>query len=143
MKILFTIASALLSISSWAQSAGAEKPDSSFIYIYRVGQFTGSLANWTISVDDQKLCKLSNDGYIRVFVKPGKHNISATRSGVGVLKKETEVDIDAEKGNNYYVACNVKQSVVRSRLEMIEVTKATGIRQMEKLSPDNCQSSSQ
>ena len=35
--------------------------DSSFIYIYRVGQFSGALANFTIFVDGLKLCKISNN----------------------------------------------------------------------------------
>lgn len=140
MKFLFTTAFSALSLISMAQSAG-DRPsaDSSFIYIYRSGQFGGSLSNWTIYVDEQKTCKLSNNRFIRVFVKPGKHNVSAKMSGVGVFKKETEVDIDAEKGSSYYVACNIKSSITRARLEMLEVTKSTGVKQMENMTLDNCQ----
>ncbi|MFI5187541.1 MAG: hypothetical protein ACHQF0_12495, partial [Chitinophagales bacterium] len=66
MKFLFTITFSVLSLFSIAQSAGnkSKSDDSSFIFIYRAGQFTGSLSNWTIYVDEQKLCKLSNNRYI-------------------------------------------------------------------------------
>jgi hypothetical protein len=115
------------------------KADSAVIYIYRVGQFMGAGANWAMFVDEDKLCKLSNNKFMRVVVKPGKHMISSRMGGVGLFKKETEVEIQAEAGGEYYVACNIKQSFTRARLEMIEVTKGTGKKQMEKMTLDNCQ----
>jgi Protein of unknown function (DUF2846) len=141
MKFLLAILLSTISLASFEQSASgnAKSNDSTFIFIYRVGQFGGSLTNWTIWVDEQKLCKLSNNRYIQVPVQPGKHNVSAKMSGVGVFKKETEVDIDAETGGSYYVACNIKQSIMRARLEMIEVTKSTGKKQMENMTMDNCE----
>ena len=113
--------------------------DSSFIYIYRVGQFSGALANFTIFVDGQKLCKISNNKYFKVGVPPGKHEISAKVSGIGLMKKETEVEIEAETGGEYFVACNMKSSITRVRLEMIEVTKNSGKKQLEKMTEDKCQ----
>jgi len=141
MKLLLTVVLSIFSLTSFAQPGGgnSKSGDSCFIFIYRGGQLTGSLANWTIYVDEQKLCKLSNNRYIQVPVKPGKHQVTAKLSGVSVMKKETEVEIDAEPGGSYYVACNVKQSITRARLEMIEVTKSTGTKQMENMSMDNCE----
>jgi hypothetical protein len=49
------------------------------------------------------------------------------------------VEIEVEPGGSYYVACNVKQSITRARLEMIEVTKGSANKQMEKMSLDKCQ----
>ena len=121
------------------QTFNAPPADSAVIYIYRVGQFMGAGANWAMFVDEDKLCKLSNNKFMRVVVKPGKHTISSRVGGVGLFKKETEVEIDAEAGGEYYVACNIKQSFTRARLEMIEVTKGTGKKQMEKMTLDNCQ----
>ncbi len=72
-------------------------------------------------------------------MQPGKHVISAKLSGASVFKKETEVEIDAEKGSNYFVACNIKSNITRARLEMIEVTKSTAVKQMEHMVLDNCQ----
>lgn len=120
-------------------SAGHPQNDSSFIYIYRVGQFNGALANFAVFVDGKKLCKISNNKYFKVGVAPGKHEISAKVGGIGIMKKETEVEIDVETGGEYYVACNMKSSITRVRLEMTEVTKNSGKKQMENMSEDKCQ----
>ncbi|MGZ8557078.1 MAG: DUF2846 domain-containing protein [Chitinophagaceae bacterium] len=109
------------------------------MYVYRVGQFSGAAANWAVFLDDEKKCKLSNNKYMLLAVTPGKHKISAKVGGASLLKKETEVEIDAEAGGSYYIACNVKQSITRARLELIEVTKGTANKQMEKMSLDKCQ----
>ena len=115
--------------------------DTTYIYVYRVGQFSGAGANWAVFLDDEKKCKLSNNKYMRLAVTPGKHKISAKVGGASLFKKETEVEIEAEAGGTYYIACNVKQSITRARLEMIEVTKGSANKQMEKMSLDNCQES--
>jgi hypothetical protein len=104
-----------------------------------VGQWGGAGANWAIFVDEEKKCKLSNNKYMRIAVKPGKHRISAKVGGASLFKKETEIEIDAEAGGTYYVACNIKSSITRARLEMVEVTKNSANKQMEKMSLDNCQ----
>ena len=113
--------------------------DTTYIYVYRVGQLSGAAANWAVFLDEEKKCKLSNNKYMRLVVTPGKHKISAKVGGAALLKKETEVEIEAEAGGSYYIACNVKQSITRARLELIEVTKGTANKQMEKMSLDKCQ----
>ncbi len=113
--------------------------DSSFIYIYRGGQFGGALTNFSIWLDNDKLCKLSNGRFFRIAVKPGTHVVSAKRGGVGIAKKETEVEVDVEKGKSYYVSCSMKQSITRVRLEMQEVMPKTGVKDIEKMKVDNCQ----
>jgi Protein of unknown function (DUF2846) len=113
--------------------------DSCIIYIYRVGQYAGAGANWAMFVDETKLCKLSNNKFMRVVVKPGKHVVSSRVGGVGLFKKETELELETEAGGEYYVACNIKQSFTRVRMEMIEVTKGSGKKQMEKMTLDKCQ----
>jgi hypothetical protein len=128
----------MISIAGYSSGAKANQ-DTCYIYVYRVGQFSGAGANWAVFLDDQKICKLSNNKYMRLAVTPGMHRISAKVGGVGVLKKETEVEIDVQKGQSHYIACNVKSSVIRVRLEMIEVTKSSANKQMEKMTLDNCQ----
>ncbi len=121
-------------------AAFTSKPEATgTLYIYRTGQFAGAAANWSIWVDGEKVCKLSNNKYIMTNVTPGKHTVSAKIGGVGLMKKETEVEIEVEGGSSYYVACNIKQSITRARLEMIEVTKGTAAKQMEKMELDGCQ----
>jgi hypothetical protein len=113
--------------------------DSTFIYVYRTGQFNGAAANWAIFLDGEKKCKLSNNRFMKLTVTPGKHSITAKIGGANLFKKETEVEIEAEAGGSYYVACNIKQSITRARLEMLEVTKGTANKQMEGMALDNCQ----
>ena len=72
-------------------------------------------------------------------VKPGKHIYTAKIGGIGLMKKETEIEIECEAGRSYYIACNVKQSITRARLELLEVTKSSADKQMAKMSLDNCQ----
>lgn len=137
--IFLFIAALLCSGTSFGRNKEQAREDSSYIYIYRTGQFNGAAANWAIFVDGQKLCKLSNNKFMRVPIGPGKHVITAKIGGVGLFKKETEVEIEAEAGGSYYVACNIKQSITRARLEMLEVTKGTANKQMEGMALDNCQ----
>lgn len=136
---LFVALTALLQSSSGFGATSNKPADSTFIYVYRVGQWNAAGANWAIYIDDEKKCKLSNNKFMKIAVTPGKHKISARVGGAGIFKKETEIEIDAESGGSYYVACNVKQSITRARLEMIEVTKNSAAKQMEKMKLDNCQ----
>lgn len=137
-KIIFA-AILFVTLSTESKANNNVPADSAVIYIYRVGQAGGAAANWAMFVDETKLCKLSNNKFIRVVVKPGKHVISSKVGGVGMFKKETEVEVETEAGGEYYIACNIKSSITRARLEMIEVTKGTGKKQMEKMTLDNCQ----
>lgn len=115
------------------------KAETASIYIYRTGSWSGAGNNWAMFVDGEKVCKLSNNRYIKVDVAPGKHRVSSKIGGIEVLKKETDLEIDAEAGKSYFVACNVKQSLTRARLEMVEVTKSSADKQMEKMTLDKCQ----
>jgi formylmethanofuran dehydrogenase subunit D len=116
-----------------------DEPKTATIYIYRTGQFMAAGNNWSMFVDEKKVCKLSNNKYMQITVPAGKHSITAKVGGVQVLKKETEVEIDAEAGGTYYIACNVKSSITRTRLEMLEVTKSSAEKQMKEMKLDNCQ----
>ena len=99
----------------------------------------GSLTNFTIWVDDQKLCKISNGKYFKVPVKPGTHIVSAKRGGVDVMKKETEVEVDVENGKSAYISCSMKSSITRVRLVMEEVVAKTGVKDITDMKVDNCQ----
>jgi hypothetical protein len=116
-----------------------DEPKTATIYIYRTGQFMAAGNNWSMFVDDKKVCKLSNNKYMQITVPVGKHSISAKVGGVQMFKKETVIDIDAEAGGTYYIACNVKSSITRARLEMLEVTKSTAEKQLKDMKVDNCQ----
>jgi hypothetical protein len=113
--------------------------DSCFIYIFRGGSFSGALTNFAIYVDNQKLCKLSNNRYFKIGVKPGKHTVSAHRGGIGIGKKETEVEVDCESGKSNFISCSMKSSITRVRLEMEEVVAKTGMKDIADMKLDKCQ----
>lgn len=139
-KILFACMALVMGMATLAGSGDPKpKAETATIYIYRTGSWSGAANNWAMFVDEKKICKLSNNRFIKVEVAPGKHRVSSKIGGLEVLKKETEVEIEAEAGKSYYVSCNVKQSLTRARLEMTEVTKSSADKQMEKMTLDKCQ----
>lgn len=113
--------------------------DFATIYIYRGGQFFAASINYSIYVNGQKICKLSNNKYIEYKAKPGKLMLTAQRGGIEVFKRETELELDAEAGKKYYVKGEVKSSITRTRLELSEVTENTSKRDMKDMTVDNCQ----
>jgi hypothetical protein len=140
MKKLFAIVAVCLCFSFTSRPVVPENPaDEATIYIYRTGQFMGAGNNWALFLDGKKICKLSNNKFIKLTVPKGKHTVNSHVGGVGLFKKETDIEIDAEPGQSYYIACNVKQSITRARLELIEVTKSTADKQMKNMALDNCQ----
>lgn len=138
-KLLSGITLSLLLLTAASFTKTNPPAETATIYVYRVGQFGAAAANWAVFADGEKICKLSNNKFIKHEVQPGKHIYTAKVGGVGLLKKETELEIEAEAGKSYYVACNVKSSVTRTRMELIEVTKGTGEKQMAGMTLDNCQ----
>jgi hypothetical protein len=139
MKRIVLLLTAIILGGSIFTTAKSQTADSATVYVYRKGQFSGATANWAVFLNGEKVCKLSNNKYIILKVAPGKHKISSKIGGVEVFKKETEIEIEATAGGSFYVACNIKSSVMRSRLELTEVTKSTATKQMEGMSVDNCQ----
>ena len=139
-RIVFACMALLMGTATFAGGNGPKpKAETATIYIYRTGSWGAAANNWAMFVDEKKVCKLSNNRFIKVEVAPGKHRVSSKIGGIELLKKVTEIEIDAEAGKSYFVACNVKQSLTRARLEMTEVTKSSADKQMEKMTLDKCQ----
>lgn len=141
-KALYCLAASLFALLTAFRSDNAPvraSADYATVYIYRGGQFFASGINYSIYVNGQKICKLSNNRYIEYKAKPGKLAITAQRGGIEVFKRETAVDLDVEAGKSYYVRGDVKSSITRTRLEMSEVTENTAKRDMKDMTVDNCQ----
>ena len=113
--------------------------DFAMVYVYRGGQFFASTINYSIYVNGEKICKLSNNKYIEYKAKPGKLAITAQRGGIEVFKRETALDVEAEAGKKYYVKGDMKSSITRTRLELSEVTESTAKRDMNGMTVDACQ----
>lgn len=109
------------------------------LIIYRDKQFAGSALNFAIYINDVKLCKLSNNRYIEWEVDPGEIVVNAKRGGMEAFKKKTEIKLDAEAGATYFIRCDLQSSLMRTRMEMSEVTQNTAKRDMEEMQADDCQ----
>ena len=130
----------VLSVVTLFGNAQTEKAQTqSYVYVFRGGQFGAALANFTIYIDGHRTCKLSNDKYFKYPVSPGSHEIDARLSGASVFKKETGITITTEAGKNNYISCNVKRSLTRARMEMIEVVENAGKQALAAMKEDNCQ----
>jgi len=112
---------------------------SSYIIVFRGGQFAAALSNYSIYIDGRLVCKLSNDRYFKYPVSPGKHEIEAKKAGVDIVKKETFTSVVTQPGKNNYISCNIKASLLKQRLEMSEVVESSGQQSISHMKEDNCQ----
>jgi hypothetical protein len=113
--------------------------EGSYIIVFRGGQFASALSNYNIFIDGKKVCKLSNGKYLKYPVSPGKHEVEAKKAGVDIIKKQTFTSVISKRGENNYISCNIKTSLLREKLEMIEVVESSGSQYVSSLKEDNCQ----
>ena len=114
--------------------------EGSYIIVFRSGQFSSALSNYSIFIDGRKVCKLSNGKYFKYPVSPGEHQIEAKKAGVDIMKKETFTSVITKAGKNSYVICNIKTGLLREKLEIMEVVENAGRQSVNNLKEDNCQS---
>ncbi|NEU69053.1 DUF2846 domain-containing protein [Spirosoma agri] len=140
LSLFFLLCLGLITSAFRSDKKSVDRADDfATVYVYRGGQFFGSTLNYSIYVNGEKICKLSNNKYIEYKAKPGKLSITAQRGGIEVFKRETALELDAEAGKKYYVKGDVKSSITRTRLDMSEVTENTAKRDMNGMTIDNCQ----
>ena len=109
------------------------------IVFYRGGRFFASAVNYALFANGEKICKLSNSKFIEYEVPAGDLHILAKRGGVEAFKKETEIKLDVNAGQTYYVRCSVKAGFWKTRLEMEEVQHALADVELKNLTLDRCQ----
>jgi hypothetical protein len=137
-RILIILTLALVARASMAQNESVLNEPATLI-IYRKGQYSGFSANFSVYVNGELICKLSNNRYIEVTIPPGKINIIAVKSGVAINKKTEALLIAVSPGQTYYLQGNVKSSAIRYRMELSEVTVGTFERDTGEMVRDNCQ----
>ncbi|MBF0353044.1 MAG: DUF2846 domain-containing protein [SAR324 cluster bacterium] len=86
----------------------AKKSDSfALIYIYRPNVFCGSARKPDISINDNKILELQNNGYTQIYVKPGDIHIKA--SGIdNTPRLNTSLNINVETYKSYFIRYNVE-----------------------------------
>ena len=116
-----------------------ENKELATVVIYRTPQFQGAASNWAIFDGKKKLCKLSNKKYMIYQREPGDTDFRAQVGGIQTWpKKVTGYEIPLEAGEVYFLKTNMKTSFTRSRVELSEVVQRTAIKELQKLSLDNC-----
>lgn len=140
MKNLLCIAllTMCFSFSPAPKKTSTPVQDQATIYIYHTGQNLRSGADWSIFVDNKKICQLASNKFIKLTVSSGKHSFGSAQSGMNVFKKENHVELNAEAGKSYYIAYNVKANKTRSTVGMMLVTKSTADQRMANLKAGNC-----
>jgi len=109
------------------------------VIIYRTPQFQGAANNWAIFESGEKLCKLSNRRYMIYQREPGDSDFRVQVGGVQTWpKKVTGYEIPLEAGEVYFLKTNMKVSVTRTRVELVEVVERTAKKELQELLQDNC-----
>lgn len=110
------------------------------ITIYRTGQYMAAARNWAIFVDEELVCKLSNNRYLVHHIAPGKVALAAQIGGVVLWPKKVETfEFEAESGGSYYFKTNLKSSFTRGRIELSEVTERSFKNECAECQLDNCE----
>lgn len=139
---LILLAVMTLSASAPIAFTVAPKEEPATIYIYRKAELMMASLNYTIFVNDEKICKLSNNRYLTHQIKPGIVIVTSKTAGKAeLIKKKMEFELEVEAGGVYYIKCDVKWGLVRTRLELSEVTKNTAKRDLKGLGKDHCDQS--
>lgn len=138
-KIMKKLMILFLAIISASISFSQEK---SVVNIYRPGQLIAAGVNFTIYVNGEAKCKLSNNKRIVFELEPGKIEVIARQSGVGeLMKKVISFDLELEAGQEYFIKGDVKSSVTRYRMELSRVFPEQFNQDVEskEIGLDNCQ----
>ena len=88
------------------------------IYIYRTRSYIGSLANLRITLNQKKVCELSNNRYLVLRTDLAENIIQAGNQPTA----SNNLIINALAGHTYYIRC--KPSFRYAKLELIDSTSA-------------------
>lgn len=139
-KSLFVLIMLMSAFSSLAQNAEEyykSSPENATVVFYRGSQFWRAAVNFTIRVDGEELCRLSNNRFLVYRTTPKTVYFTNVAGGLNIPDKE-KLEMKLEAGKVYFVQCDIKSGFVSDRMEMTEVTESTAKRKMNGIKPDNC-----
>jgi hypothetical protein len=111
---------------SFIGSAARAGPDSvvsksAFLYVFRPGKFVMGGESFTIFLNDEPICEMSNKAsYIVRLAKEGETTLVAK-----VGKQQTSITFDIKAGNKYFLRCELPWSLApKPRLFKVDKEEA-------------------
>ena len=92
------------------------------VYVIRSTGFKGSLVNLRIIIDDLLYCKIANNRYSVVDLKPGKYTFYVTSWDAPKKKNKLGLEIPVEAGKSYYLRIIFKERLLENQMFLEEIT---------------------
>jgi hypothetical protein len=109
------------------------------VYIIRATGLPQNLVNFRVLVDDVMHCKVANNRYAVLKVKPGKHTFYITTWDLPGKREKLGLEISIEGGKTYYLRMVNKQRFFEGQLYFEEITRNSAIPLLEQYKEDtNC-----
>ena len=109
MKTIFSIL-----IFLCLATAGYAQEESPVVYIIRDTGSMGSMTNFEVFVDDQLICELKNNSYIKPEIATGTHKFSVQMTGHKSKSSVDHFELNIEAGKTYYLKVETPGSVMGS-----------------------------
>ena len=132
----------LLTLSLTAGTVAAAQTDSTKkpakVYLIRATGHSGSLTNMRAVVDEEVLCKLKNNHYAVIYLRPGVHHFFATMGIKPRAKEELSLEVPLEAGKTYYMRMVRKTRALGMKEDLFfeEITANSAKPYLEKLKED-------
>ena len=109
MKTIFSIITFLfIATGVYAQE------ESPTVYIIRDTGSMGAMTAFEVFIDDQLICELKNDSYIKPDIVPGTHKFSVQMTGHKSKSGVDHFELTIEAGKTYYLKVETPGSVMGS-----------------------------
>lgn len=112
------LASALIALVIACMFSAFKPQQTGKVYFIRSTNFSGTLVNNKVYIDDVLVCHLKNKHYSVHEVEAGAHIVSVSNTGLGSHAKSRplKINVVANK-NNYLVVVNGKQLTLQELVE--------------------------
>ena len=106
------------------------------IYFLRETGYLGKAGAFKVFVNNDYLCKISDNRYITTTIEPGPHAVSAQYYGTTLKDNVEKFEFVAEAGKTYYFSVTQVTGAFVNNIFCEEVTEATGKNKLKGLRYD-------
>lgn len=106
------------------------------IYIIRATGHDGSLVNFRVLIDDELYCKIANNRYSIISIRPGKYTFYVTSWAKPKKKKPLGLELEVERGKTYYLRMVIKDLYYKDPYYFEEITSNSALPLLEKYKED-------